>query len=269
MASHGELYSFVRKFESLWKSGCNAKLHVETEAGHAFVNHQVGLGQALLHPQPGGPRGGGPSRERRREKRQAAIKAADEAVKIEKAVSEEHAASSETEIGASGNVTETEPFKIPQVDGVVDSDASYELQIETHDDCTEDEVIEALEANFHGTLSDQKEGDNKELYHLVIQNLNMESECEKDKRKLVNFKIAVKENVLATSITESWRERYNFDELAFRNYDYKNRNIRIDKVTRLWMVVSSSSSWFSSEPGSFSLEMVSPAKTNYFLLQYS
>ena len=85
----------------------------------------------------------------------------------------------------------------------MDSDASYELQIETHDDCTEDEVIEALEANFHGTLSDQKEGDNKELNHLVIQNLNMESECDKEKRKMVKFKIAVKENILATSIIEN------------------------------------------------------------------
>ena len=115
----------------------------------------------------------------------------------------------------------------------MDSDASYELQIETHDDCTEDEVIEALEANFHGTLSDLKEGDNRELNHVEIQNLNMESECEKEKRKMVNFEIAVKENVLATSITESWRERYNFDELVFKNYNYKNRSIRIDKGMRL------------------------------------
>ena len=94
-------------------------------------------------------------------------------------------------------------------------------------------MIKTLEANFHGTLSHPKEGDNKELNHLVIQNLNMESECEKDKRKLLNFKIAVKENVLATSITKSWRERYNFDELVFKNYNYKNRSIRIDKVKRI------------------------------------
>ena len=60
-----------------------------------------------------------------------------------------------------------------------------------------------MEANFHGTLSDQKEGDNKELNYLVIQNLNMESECDKEKRKMVKFKIAVKENILATSIIEN------------------------------------------------------------------
>ena len=95
------------------------------------------------------------------------------------------------------------------------------------------EVIEALDANFHVTLKDQIEGDTKELNHLVIQNLNKESACENEKRKIMNFKIAVKENVLATSIVESWKERYHFGELAFKNYNYENRSIRIDKVTRL------------------------------------
>ena len=128
-------------------------------------------------------------------------------------------------------MTEKEPFKIPQIDGLVDSDASYKLQIEAHDDCTEEEVLEALDANFHDTLKDKIKGDNKELNHLVIQNLNEESACENE--KLMNFKIEVKENVLATSIIESWKERYQFDELAFKNYDYENRSIRIDKVTRL------------------------------------
>ena len=39
-------------------------------------------------------------------------------------------------------------FKIPQIDGVVDSDARCELKIETHATCTEEDVIEALEAKF-------------------------------------------------------------------------------------------------------------------------
>ena len=148
-------------------------------------------------------------------------------------MSEEDATDPDTEVGASGNCTETEPFKIPQVDGLVDSVADYELQIEAHEDCTEEEVTEAVEANFLGTLSDQKEGNNAELNHLVIKNLNLESACENDKRKIVSYKVTVKENVLATSIIESWKERYKFDELAFQNYDYENRSIRIDKVTRM------------------------------------
>ena len=75
---------------------------------------------------------------------------------------------------------------------------------------------------------------------LVIQNLKLESPCQNGKQKIVNFKIAVKENALATNIIESWRERYNFGELAFKNYDYENRSIRIDKVIDgdllLWLV---------------------------------
>ena len=110
---------------------------------------------------------------------------------------------------------------------------ALELRIEAHEDCTEEEVTEAVEANFLGTLSDQKEGDNPELNHLVIQNLNLESKCANDKRKLFSYKVTVKENVLASRIIESWKERYKFDELAFQNYDNENRSIRIDKVTRM------------------------------------
>ena len=71
MAGLSELDSFVRKFVLLWKSGCDAKLSVETEAGNAFVNLSVGLGKAAL---PGhvdvGHRGGSPARQRRSEKEQ-------------------------------------------------------------------------------------------------------------------------------------------------------------------------------------------------------
>ena len=70
MAVSDELDSFVRKFKSLWQSGCKAKLYVETEAGNAFVNLQVGLGQAppgQHHPVVDG-QGGSPSKQRRKER---------------------------------------------------------------------------------------------------------------------------------------------------------------------------------------------------------
>ena len=64
------------------------------------------------------------ARERRREKRLAARQKVEEAINVtqfenKKAVSEEDIANSETELGASENVTEKEPFKIPQIDGLV------------------------------------------------------------------------------------------------------------------------------------------------------
>ena len=77
MASPGELHNFVRKFESLWKSGIHAKLYVEKEAGNAFVHIQVSLGKSQLHPHEpvGARRGGDPARQRRGERRLAARQA--------------------------------------------------------------------------------------------------------------------------------------------------------------------------------------------------
>ena len=51
MAGKTELGKFVQNFVSVWQSGSNARLHVESEAGYAFVSLQVDLGQA----KPGWP----------------------------------------------------------------------------------------------------------------------------------------------------------------------------------------------------------------------
>ena len=48
MAGNDELGKFVRKFVSLWQSGSNARLHVDSEAVFAHVSLQVDLGQAKL-----------------------------------------------------------------------------------------------------------------------------------------------------------------------------------------------------------------------------
>ena len=79
MAGTDELDKFITKFVSLWISGCNAKQTVEAEAGNAFVNLRVGLGQAHLGQQHHVVyhRRGGPSRQRRKEKRAAEREAAE------------------------------------------------------------------------------------------------------------------------------------------------------------------------------------------------
>ena len=66
MAGHQELQSFVNKFVNLWKSGFEAKLNVEAQAGQACVSIQLGLG--TLH-QPPYFRRPAPSRLRRRARR--------------------------------------------------------------------------------------------------------------------------------------------------------------------------------------------------------
>ena len=77
-----EIDSFVNKFKYLWHAGFNATLKVDTNAGQAWVSLQVGLGHPFppLHlPQHGRhvQRRRGPAQQRRREKREADRKAAD------------------------------------------------------------------------------------------------------------------------------------------------------------------------------------------------
>ena len=73
MAGLEQFHSFVGKFVSLWQSGHNASLHVETKAGEAFVKLHVGLGQPLPpHQSPHHLKPSRPSRIRCRERRAAA-----------------------------------------------------------------------------------------------------------------------------------------------------------------------------------------------------
>ena len=76
-----ELDSFVLKFKSLWYSGIDAHLDVETHAGQAWVGLRVGLGHPPGLPQPYLLRKkDSPSKQRRRARRAEVRKlAADEA----------------------------------------------------------------------------------------------------------------------------------------------------------------------------------------------
>ena len=235
-----ELEKFVRKFRSLWQSGCNAKLSVESEAGHAFVNLRVGLG-----PAPPGPhhhvvrgRGGGPSRQRRRERRaveRQATTAAEEAVVDAKDRQVEDVAEEATNEAKNVSVEdiarqrrEVTTSPIPQIDGTTDEVAHYVLKVEANEKCSNDHVIEAIEENFFGTLDDQKVEKTDPVRHLVIQEKH---------RKLIevqtSYRIAVMENEVATKVIEGWSEPYEFDDLALKNAVHGEIKINIKDVQKV------------------------------------
>ena len=87
-----ELYSFIGKFKQIWKSGQSAQLHLETDAGQAWVGLRVHLGQAPgplhqgPHQQEKRRTRDGPSRQRRRARRAAEREAAAEVGENEEAV---------------------------------------------------------------------------------------------------------------------------------------------------------------------------------------
>ena len=180
MAGHYELDNFVRKFVSLWNSGCEASLHVESKAGNAFISLQLGLGQAQAHPHAGGRRGGGLARQRRRERREAerqARAAAEQEVGLddgkmdaEQAEHEELVSEEENHVG---NV-------VTQLDGnaddkVVNEFVEYELKIKAHNKCKNYDVIEAIKVNFDGILDDMKvEENDTNARYIIVQKVEKE-----------------------------------------------------------------------------------------------
>ena len=229
MAGHEELEKFVRHFVSLWESGSNARLHVETEAGNAFVSLQVGLGQAqplLVSGQHhGGRRGGSPAKQRRRERRDAERQVkADQVADNTKSTAEEEVLVEEI------NVAEEQSEK---------DEIEYKLEIDAHVKCKGYDVVEAIEENYQGTLNDLKIDEQDVSRCILIQKLEEEpfekdDEDENEKRRIrFVYKVIVKDNEVAKPLIESWKFRNKFDDLAFRHAVYDKVQIRIQKVQKI------------------------------------
>ena len=104
------------------ESACNARLHVETEAGNAFVSLQVGIGQAQPLLGGGGRQGGSPANQCWRDQREA-----ERQVKAEEDVLDEE-----------NNVTEKKSEK---------GEKEYKLEIDAHVKCKNYDVVEAIKEN--------------------------------------------------------------------------------------------------------------------------
>ena len=246
MAGHDELGNFVRKFVSLWQSGCNAKLHVEAEAGNAYVSLQVGLGQA--HPLPssgrhgGGRRGGGPAKQRRRQRREAdrQVKATTEQAAAAKNVNSDGSTAEQVDLEKEEDTVAEEDNNIPQIDGSSDdnetekSEIAYELKIDAHENCKNYDVIEAIEVNYDGTLNDLKIDEHDRSRYILIQKLR-EEPCDINDEKRVKsiYRVLVNDNEVSKSIVESWKDPYKFDDLAFRSAVYDKIQIRIQEVQKI------------------------------------
>ena len=233
MAGLSELDSFVRKFVLLWKSGCDAKLSVETEAGNAFVNLSVGLGKAAL---PGhvdvGHRGGSPARQRRSERR-AAERKAKEAEKATEDIKDEQMAE-ESIVNVTGIVTQNELERkvttslIPQVDGTAEQAAQFLVMVEASEECCNDDVLEAFEENFYGHCKDKNVVKTDSLAYFSI------NEANKGLIKVQeSYRIDVKDHEIPTDIIENWKVPYEFDDLAFKNAVYGVIKVKIKDVQRV------------------------------------
>ena len=256
MAGAEEFQSFVRKFVNLWKSGRHARLFVESEAGNAFANLQVSLGQAV--PAGGGQGHGhlasGPSRQRRRVRRaeerkatlaaeEAAATAAAEEAAAATAAAEEAAVITTAEEAVDAKAAEEAamngfPSPIPQIDGEIGEtdDIEYELVINAHQVVTDEDIVEVIETNFHCTLDDKKIEKSDPLRHLIIQKMEKKvaKKIENQNKDLKVFKITIRNNEIAQNVIEDWKIPFHmFDDRAFMNSINSEITIRLQEVLRL------------------------------------
>ena len=190
----------------------------------------MGLGQAFpVQPvwQGQGGRGGSPSKqrrlERRAEERRQVAAAAAEAEKVEKA---EKASEDEAE-NASESQNKVTDSPIPQVDGTADDEADFVIQVDAHEKCTNDDVIESIEVNFFGALDDKKVEKTDPVRHIRFREAN------KNLDEVQNeYRVTIKDIDAAVEILERWNTPYEFDDLAFDNAVYDEVKIKIKNVRR-------------------------------------
>ena len=117
--------------------------------------------------------------------------------------------------------------RIPQLDGIVDekeNDEKYqfELKVEAHERCTNDDLIEAIQENFYGALDNKHVEITDSIRHLIIREEDKGLVKVQDK-----YKIIVGEDKVAIDILGFWNEPYEFDDLDFKYAVYREIKIKI------------------------------------------
>ena len=114
-----ELESFLVKFQNLWRSGCYATLTVDAHTGEASISLKVGLGKAPFIKPPflfrSQKNWNGPSRQRRRAKREVARLSAEETDAIQEEDTEAAAAEEADKVSSQSEVS----VKATKVDRLV------------------------------------------------------------------------------------------------------------------------------------------------------
>ena len=116
----------------------------------------------------------------------------------------------------------------------------YELNVEVHEKCKNYDVVEAIEVNFDGTIDDLKIEKTNSCRDILVNKLWSDLKNEDEGTKTWKYRVSIKNCDVAKDILESWKERYKFDDLAFRNAVYGTGmdnigrvNVRILEVKKL------------------------------------
>ena len=174
-------------------------------------------------------RGGGPSRQRRRERQEAERQVNASAVKA--VVKKEPKDNFDFVAEKARNKSEEMTGKVSDTEfdsTIDDGKAHFELKVDAHEKCTNKDVVEAISENFFGSLDIKKVGKIDPVRHLIIKEDNLDTSKVQGK-----YTIIVRDNEIAVETVGIWNEPYEFDDLAFKNAVYDEVKIKIKEVKRI------------------------------------
>ena len=96
--------------------------------------------------------------------------------------------------------------------------------------CKSYDLIEAIEVNFDGSIDELKIEKIDECRYFQVNKLAEYLKDENVEKKTWKCRVSVKNCEVAKDILESWKNRYKFDDLAFRNAVYGTGTENIGRV---------------------------------------
>ena len=94
-------------------------------------------------------------------------------------------------------------------------------------------AVEAIEANYQGTLNDLKIAKIHSSRFLLVQKVK-EEPVEKDDENRINFvdRVIAKNDDVAKNLIESWKDQFKTDDLAFRHVVYDKIQVTTQRVRK-------------------------------------
>ena len=245
MAGIFEMNSFIGKFVNLWKAGRNASLKLDSEAGKASVTLKLDLGHPVPPQfiQPGHLHGRGNARDRRRQRRADARKAAaevednrhvDQAQKV--VISEVADKSTENINGNDRKGKDETSDNVVQSDlmTVLSDEILYEVEILATPKCTDEDIMECFTINFGEALKEIGIKDERSYFEISkVQDRKVPRDGD-GFQTLQLYRVKIKDVDEVKSVIESFdKKAMNWDYQAFTNYKTKG-TVNVKEVQKIY-----------------------------------
>ena len=135
------------------------------------------------------------------------------------------------------NQERLEEFIVKKKSEAVANSAEYELKMDVHANCTDQDTMEVIQTNFIEDLkvrAKDKQFEELKLFKIKkVQDKQVIRKIEGVFRNLEIFRIVIKDHEIARNIIEDWKEIQNFDSRAFRNSHNSEMVIEVKEIRKL------------------------------------